>query len=107
MTAAVTGHRLRMIRLVSVETAAKKACFQFSAEGQYGRRVTDRHWKFIPRSCRGHWERTVAKSGPPSGGNDQRRCNGGLQMMSAFRTGSVRYEPYKHSFVQRILFDEA
>jgi len=45
MTAAVTGHRRRMVRLV--ETAAKKECFHFSAEGQYGQRVTDRRWKFM------------------------------------------------------------
>jgi len=31
MTAAVIGHRRRMVRLVSVETAVKKECFQFSA----------------------------------------------------------------------------
>jgi len=88
MTAAVTGHGRRMVRLVSVETAAKKECFQFSAEGQLGRRVTDRRWKFTPCSCRGHLERAVAESGPPSGGNDQRRRNGGPQMTSAFRAGS-------------------
>jgi len=34
MMAAVTGHRHWMVRLVSVETAAKKECFQLSAEVQ-------------------------------------------------------------------------
>jgi len=34
MTAAVTDHRRRMVRLVSIETAAKKGCFQLSAGGQ-------------------------------------------------------------------------
>jgi len=41
------------------------------------------HSTFLPR----HWERAVANSGPPSGGKNQRRCNGRPQMTSAFRAG--------------------
>jgi len=32
MMTAVTGHRCRMVRLVSIDTAAKNECFQFIHE---------------------------------------------------------------------------
>jgi len=60
------GHR-RTTRLVFIKTGAKKSVFSSRRKWL---RVTDRRWKFIPRSWRGHWKRAVAKSGPPSEGKE-------------------------------------
>jgi len=65
MTAAVTGHRRRMVRLVSIETAAKKRVFpvlggRSVGTARYGQTL-EVHSTFLPRplGTRGRRERTA------------------------------------------------